>query len=125
MDGPYFSTFLLNVIFAHALRHTKTDDSVFSAFEKGEFFLRRAKALLVEELETTRIPTIQGLLILGGRQCAIGKNSEGWLYTSMAIGMVRDLGLHLPKSSSQRMKELEPDDLEARTRLYLSAYDLD
>ena len=122
MDGPYFSSFLLNVIFAHACRHTRKDDPIFSAFDKGEFFLRRAKALLVNELETPKIPTIQGLLILGGRQCAIGRNSEGWLFTSMAIAMVKDMGLHLPQSTAQRMKELEPDDLEARTRLYLSAY---
>ena len=122
LDGPYFSKFLLNVILAHACRHTKTEDPTFSNFEKGESFLKRAKALLVEEMEVPKIPTIQGLLILGGRQCAIGRNSEGWLYTSMAISMIRDLGLHLPKPAGHLLTEMEPDDLEARKRLYLSAF---
>lgn len=85
MGGPYFSTFLLNVIFAHASRHIPDTDPLYVRVGQGEEFLKKAKHLLLSELEaeTPRIPTIQGLLILGGRQCAVGKNSEGWLYTGM------------------------------------------
>ena len=85
MGGPYFSSFLLNVIFAHASRHIPDDDRLYARVGQGEEFLKKAKVLLLSELEaeTPRIPTIQGLLILGGRQCAVGKNSEGWLYTGM------------------------------------------
>ncbi|KAK5735753.1 hypothetical protein LTR17_007925 [Elasticomyces elasticus] len=125
LGGPYFSPFLLTVLFSHACRHTRADDPLFAKFGKGEYFLHKAKRMLPDELETPRVPTIQALLILGGRQCAVGKTSEGWLYTSMAFSMIRDLGLHLPKSVNTLMKELEPDDLEARKRLYLSAYTWD
>lgn len=85
LGGPYFSPFLLNVMYAHACRHVKADDPRFSSFGQGEYFLAKAKLLLIEELsrEKPLIPTIQGLLILGGRQCSVGKSSEGWLYTGM------------------------------------------
>ncbi|KAL1887978.1 hypothetical protein Sste5346_009860 [Sporothrix stenoceras] len=123
-EGPYFSAFLLNVIFAHACRHSNAGDARFDRYDKGEVFLRRAKMLLLAEMDEDkpRIPTIQGLLLLGGRQCAVGKNAQGWLYTGMAIRMIQHLGLHLPKSRSSLLERLEPDDLEARKRLYLSAY---
>ena len=85
LGGPYFSPFLLNVILAHASRHTKDDDPKFARLERGRFFMQKARQLLLTEMEQEKpkICTIQGLLILGGRQCAIGKSSEGWLYTGM------------------------------------------
>ena len=140
MGGPYFSSFLLNVIFAHASRHIPDNDPLYSQIGQGDEFFKKAKLLLLSELEaeTPRIPTIQGLLILGGRQCAVGKNSEGWLYTGMvyilhksayhsshvlqAIRMIKDLGLHLNSATHRLTEDLEPDDLEARKRLFLSAY---
>ncbi|KAH8894379.1 hypothetical protein GQ53DRAFT_717109 [Thozetella sp. PMI_491] len=124
LGGPYFSPFLLNVIYAHACRHTRQDDPRFAMFDRGEFFLQKAKLLLLKEIELERpqIPTIQGLLILGGRQCALGKNSQGWLYTGMAIRMLQHLGFHLPKAGVELLEKLEPDDLEVRKRLYISAY---
>lgn len=41
---------------------------------------------------------------------------------SQAIRMVTDLGLHLYKGNLEGLEGLEPDDLEIRKRLYLSAY---
>ncbi|EED19198.1 CHA4 activatory protein, putative [Talaromyces stipitatus ATCC 10500] len=124
IGGPYFSLFLLNVMFAHAMRHMPEEDPRFKPFERGEFFMKRAMLLLLDEMKESKpkIPTIQGLLILGGRQCAVGKSSEGWLYTGMAIRMITDLGLHLRKGRNAMLKEYEPDDLEVRKRLYLSCY---
>ena len=124
LGGPYFSPFLLNVIYAHACRHIDTEDPNYEVVGRGEVFMQRAKMLLMQEMEQVRprIPTIQGLLILGGRQCAIGNSSEGWLYTGMAIRMIRDLGLHLNVQKVGRNEKMDPDDLEARKRLFLSAY---
>lgn len=76
LGGPYFSTFLLYVMFAHAGRHIRADDERFVGFDKGELFIPKTKQLLVGELETSRIPTVQGLLMLGGRQLAIGKTAR-------------------------------------------------
>lgn len=85
LSGPLYSDFLLMCIFALVARHVNDQDEHFRALGKGEQFLAKAKELLLMEMAESRprIPTIQGLLILGGRQCAIGKSSEGWLYTGM------------------------------------------
>ncbi|KIW11217.1 hypothetical protein PV08_10517 [Exophiala spinifera] len=122
LNGPYFSRFLLYVIYAHASRHIPSTDHRYLLLMQGEPLLDRARLLLVDELKKDRpaIPTIQGLLILGGRQCAVGKSSEGWLYTGMAIRMIQDLGLHLPRRLC--MSIIEPDDFETQKRLYLSAF---
>ena len=86
LGGPYFSPFLLYTIYAHAARHLDVDDPRFKDVDCGEGFLAKAKCLLQFEMQQPipRIPTIQALLILGGRHCAVGKHSEGWLYTGMA-----------------------------------------
>lgn len=123
LGGPYFSQFLLNVIFAHASRHLDPEDRIYQEVGRGDIFLTRAKQLLQLEMEQPRprIPTIQGLLMLGGRQCAIGNSSEGWLYTGMAIRMIKDIGLHLNVRRA-KAEDLSPEDIEVRKRLYLSAY---
>lgn len=36
--------------------------------------------------------------------------------------MLKHLGFHLPKARGSSLETLEPDDLEAQKRLYLSAY---
>lgn len=85
LGGPYFSEFLLMSIFALAGRHSSLEENESILVERGERFMKKAKLLLLEEMSSLRprIPTIQALLVLGGRQCAVGKISEGWLYTGM------------------------------------------
>lgn len=85
LGGPYFSEFLLMSIYAIAARHANENDPLFADIERGERFMEKARALLLPELSQPKpkIPTIQGLLILGGRQCSVGNSSEGWLYTGM------------------------------------------
>ena len=124
LGGPYFSKFLLHCICALAARHIHTDDPNFADLIKGERFLASAKEFLVAALADPkpRIPTVQGLLILGGRQCAVGQSSEGWLYTGMAIRMMTDLGLHLDLHRLAELEGFAPADLELRKRLYCSAY---
>jgi hypothetical protein len=85
LNGTYYSDFLLMAIFALAARHLSRQEGDSMDSNMGEKFFSRAKMLLMDELDNTkpRIPTIQGLLILGGRQCAIGRSSQGWLFTGM------------------------------------------
>lgn len=101
-----------------------TEDPTFGDLAKGEKFLASARTFLVTALADPkpRIPTIQGLLILGGRQCAVGQSSEGWVYTGMAIRMMTDLGLHLDLHRLAELESFAPADLELRKRLYCSAY---
>lgn len=124
LSGPYFSEFLLTSIYALAGRHSTLDDGEMALVEKGERFMEKAKQLLIHEISQPRpkIATIQALLILAERQCSVGKISEGWLYTGMAIRMMRDVGLHLSPSRLNDFDRLDAGDLELRKRLYLSAY---
>lgn len=105
LGGPYFSRFLLYVIFAHACRHMPEDDIRFTPFDRGETFLQEAMLLLIGEMQQSkpRIPTIQGLLILGGRQCAVGKSSEGWLYTGMVSWLLHSISLPQPHTDNYRL----------------------
>ena len=91
IGGPYYSDFLLMSILSLAARHISEQDTKFRGINKGEQFLSRAKDLLLEEMSATKpkITTIQGLLVLGGRQCAMGQSSEGWLYTGMVSDDLR------------------------------------
>ncbi|KAF2021660.1 hypothetical protein BU24DRAFT_417299 [Aaosphaeria arxii CBS 175.79] len=124
--GPGYSDFLLLTIFSLSARHLSEQDQKFKEIGKGERFLARAREILIVEMTATkpRIPTIQGLLILGGRQCAMGLSSEGWLYTGMALRMLEDIGLHLHMDDSKlvELEHLTPIELETRKRLYNSAF---
>lgn len=124
LGGPYCSDFLLLCIFALAARHLPEQNGSLQNVGKGEHYIARARQLLLEEMAATRpaIATIQGLLILGGRQCAMGKSSEGWLYTSMAIRMMKDIGLHLDIMKLCGLEKWTPAEAETRKRLYNSAY---
>ncbi|KAH8901228.1 hypothetical protein GQ53DRAFT_789942 [Thozetella sp. PMI_491] len=125
LGGPYYSDFLLMCIFGLAARHLpEQEQTSFAGVGNGEKFIARAKELLLEELAAPkpRIPTIQGLIILGGRQCAVGKSSEGWLYTGMAIRMMVDIGLHLDITKLAKVERLTPVEAELRKRLFNSAY---
>ncbi|KAI8657092.1 Zn(2)-C6 fungal-type domain-containing protein [Fusarium sp. Ph1] len=124
LGGQYCSDFLLMCIFALAARHLPEQDLSCPDIGKGEDFVKRAKELLLQEMAADKptIPTIQGLLILGGRQCAVGKSSEGWLYTGMAIRMMIDIGLHLDTPKLAELQRWTPAETETRKRLYNSAY---
>jgi hypothetical protein len=90
LGGPYYSELLLVSIYAIAARHANKDDPLFDEVGKGERFMERARSLLLVEMSASKpkIPTIQALLILGGRQCSIGNSSEGWLYTGMVCNYI-------------------------------------
>jgi hypothetical protein len=111
-------------IFALAARHANENDERFKYLGKGAQFLAKAKELLLREMAEgkPKIPTIQGLLILGGRQSTVGRSSESRLYTGIAIRMMIDVGLHLDTQKLVESEILTPADLKARKRLYLSAY---
>lgn len=124
LGGPYCSDFLLTCIFGLAARHLPKQHHVFSEYGKGDLLVSKAKELLLQEMAAPKpaITTIQGLLILGGRQCAAGHSSEGWLYTGMALRMMKDVGLHLDIRRLAVLEKWTPAETEARKRLYNSAY---
>ncbi|KAK1538802.1 uncharacterized protein CCOS01_00116 [Colletotrichum costaricense] len=124
LGGPYCTDFLLLCILGLAARHLPEQVTAAAGVGRGDQFIARARELLLKEMTAMKpaIPTIQGLLILGGRQCAMGKSSEGWLYTGMAVRMMKDIGLHLDITKLSRLERWTPAEIETRKRLYNSAY---
>jgi hypothetical protein len=124
LGGPYCSNFLLMCIFGLAARHLPDQSQGPLGVTNAHQFVLQAKQLLLEEMASSipSIPTIQGLLILSGVHCAMGKSSEGWLYTGMAFRMMADVGLHLPLNKLAALESRTPAEWETRRRLYNSAY---
>ncbi|KAF2152253.1 hypothetical protein K461DRAFT_321290 [Myriangium duriaei CBS 260.36] len=124
LGGPYCSDFLIMCIFSLVARHLTPQDQVSLHIGHAGQYVQRAKQLLQDELSapTPQIPTIQGLLILGGAHCAMGKSSEGWLYTGMAFRMMVDIGLHLRTTKLAELERRTPAETETRRRLYNSAF---
>lgn len=83
LSGPYFSEFLLMSIYASATRMIDgldMDDKI----AQGDLFERLAQEYLAKEMQgPTKITTIQGLLLLSGRECALGNVSQGWNHAGL------------------------------------------
>jgi len=115
VDGPYYSSFLMMVLCAHAARFHDT--------KVGQMLMTRARLLLGAEIQKpSSIPTVQALLQLSAREMAFGSTSQAWLYSGMAFRMVSDLGLHHNSGRILSLGHLSPEDLEIRRRLFWSCY---
>ncbi|KAH8924892.1 hypothetical protein BT69DRAFT_1332618 [Atractiella rhizophila] len=88
-------TLLLLCIFALASRYSDSDaprkDGKY--WTAGEEYYNAAKRILNQEYGSTKLVTVQALLLLAYRQIGIGAMSESWLYVGMAVRMSQDLGL--------------------------------
>ena len=133
--GPYFSPLLLYTIQAQASRHVSNVDNghihavssctrvLASKLNKQD----RANALLVSALsDPPTIPTIQALLILSGRDLALGFTSAGWLKSGMAFRMITEmrLGSESPQGTAGSAVT-ESQDAAIRQRVFWSAYSWD
>ncbi|RXK35092.1 hypothetical protein M231_07644 [Tremella mesenterica] len=135
LGGPYFSPFLLNAICAlaagfsdTAAGHASSSDGSFTPTTASQDFLAKAKLLLASEMDgPSKVPTIQGLLLLAVRECAFGNLAQGWLYTGMVHSMMRDLGIHLDCNRLPifGFGTLTAEDREIRRRLFWSTYTWD
>ncbi|WOO84331.1 putative transcriptional regulatory protein [Vanrija pseudolonga] len=122
LEGPYFSEFLLIVIYIVGIRLCfGMDDREREA--KGEQYVSLAMSMLSEEIMGPgRITTIQALLVLSGRQIAVGTTNQAWMLLGMAIRMMQDMGLHLPVSDDAASLRLSAEDRDMRNRVFWSAY---
>jgi Fungal specific transcription factor domain len=121
--GPYCSEFLLNAVFGCCSKFSErleVRENPALPETAGKMFFDRCDELLSEQslLETSSIPTITGLLLLGATFNAKGRTSKGWLYVGYALRMVYDLGLHLD------CKEVSgnAEDVEIRRRVFWGAF---
>lgn len=83
LGGPMFSEFLLMSIYASATRMIDGLD-VEQRKTQGALFERLAKEHLAKEMDgPTKITTIEGLLLLSGRECSLGNISQGWNHAGL------------------------------------------
>ena len=47
----------------------------------GKDFYKKAKELLIEDMDTSNIPMTIALLLMGNALVAAGESDRGWLYT--------------------------------------------
>ena len=84
LGGPFFSPFLLMTIYASA---TRMIDGLQEGERQaqGDLLTRLAREMLSKELDksSNRITTIQGLMLMSGRECAVGHVSQGWIYAGL------------------------------------------
>lgn len=115
--GTWYSPFLLNALYAHASRHLST-------IEAGGDYAFKARVYLAGELDKpSSIPTIQGLLILGGRDCALGRISQGFILAGIAFRMISDLGID--KEDETALSSISHEERTVHRRVVWSAYTWD
>jgi hypothetical protein len=87
----------------------------------------RASALLVAGIsQPPSIPTVQALLIMAGRELALGLSSAGWLKSGMAFRMIEELALD--RDAYTDLDTVLADDRDLvymRQRVFWSAYSWD
>lgn len=131
VEGPHFSPFLLNVVLSQGARLLSTG-GVEAARREGDhmsvppsdFFLKRAKLSLVDEVDRGNSSTLlQGLVLMAGREASCGHLDQAWLYTGMAIRVLRALGLSRPPfQGRRRYKPCSFQRRELYSRLFWTVY---
>lgn len=87
--GKYYSDFLLYAICA--LGALQEDDTI----HVSEIFAGQAQSLLYATLDSPDLTILQGLVLLGYHEIAVGRTSKGWLFCGMAFRLAHEMGLHL------------------------------
>jgi hypothetical protein len=92
--GQYFSPFLLHAILAHSTRFCR-DQPAMAGYEGfSDYFWRKARTMLVEELDkASTVATVQGLLLLSAIENSRGNVSQSWTYSGMVSRSQGYIGL--------------------------------
>lgn len=122
--GPYFSKFLLNVMYFYASKYTarievrKDPNNNLTA---GWFYRHRATQLLMHAFDKSSITTIQALLIMSSAIFSwCDEKSTSWLYAGMAFNMIVDMGIHVDAATLRR--RFSEEEVEIRLRVFWTAY---
>lgn len=115
----YVSKALLYCVFACAARISPRPAVRALALPKDDdledsqpYLLATAAKYLEEELKRPQLTTIQSLLLLSVVNCALGRDTKGWLLTGDACRLAIDLGIH--KSTATSVVSLSSEDMCAR-----------
>ncbi|KAH8726071.1 fungal-specific transcription factor domain-containing protein [Phaeosphaeriaceae sp. PMI808] len=125
--GPYFSKALLNAILSHSLRWCRGEpgmDQLLAPFDDGAAFAKEAVKHVFEDVQhgSSRIPTVQALLLLSAQECGRGNRTQAWLYSGMAFRLIDDMGICVDGKRYENAGELSAEETEIRNRLFWSCY---
>jgi hypothetical protein len=100
------------------------DDKIYTKLSQ---YYHDAKNLLLSQLNTPSITSMQSYLLLAFYDICNGFNSSGWMLSGNAIRMGYDLGFQLnPEVWFVKSKEdLSPLDVAIRSRIYWGSYTAD
>ena len=86
---------LLFALYSVAARYSDTGsmrkEGVY--WKAGDGYATKAKELIHEDFGSSRLTTVQALLLLSYREVGCGAMAQSWIYLGMATRMAQDLGL--------------------------------
>ncbi|KIX91944.1 uncharacterized protein Z520_12333 [Fonsecaea multimorphosa CBS 102226] len=116
-DKLHYSGFLHICCLAIGFRFADKSRPDIKALDRGDRHSSlqiNARHFVETELENLRgLTTIQGLLILGDLEYAVGRDRQGWMYASLACRFAFELGLTMDHTKSN----LPRSEIELRYRL--------
>ncbi|WOO77847.1 putative transcriptional regulatory protein [Vanrija pseudolonga] len=123
VGGNYFSEFLLVCMYCTGIRLSYGMDER-ERQEKGDKYTTLALSMLgAVTLGRSCVASIQGLLLLSGRQIATGHITGSWMLAGTAIRMMQNIGIHLlPEEDPDTWSILPPEERDVRTRIFWAAY---
>ena len=127
IGGPYFSQALLHAILSHTVRWCESEPGMtglLAPFNGGADFFNSAVTSVLADVRfgTSKIPTVQALLLLSAQECGRGNRTQAWLYSGMAFRLIDDMGICAEGQRYAGYSQFSAEDLEARNRLFWSCY---
>ncbi|KAL1412971.1 hypothetical protein Q8F55_000720 [Vanrija albida] len=123
IGGQYFSEFLLVCIYCTGIRLSYGMDER-ERQEKGDRYTTLALSMFAGvTFGRSCVTSIQGMLLLSGRQIATGHITGSWMLAGTAIRMMQNIGIHLlPEEDPDTWSILPQEERDIRTRIFWAAY---
>ncbi|KAL1858737.1 hypothetical protein Daus18300_009871 [Diaporthe australafricana] len=123
-DSSFYSPFLLNSMCAvGAAFETRKHPDLPAPL--AEFFANRAITLLDLELQHPRISTVQALSILSSHEAASTQDTQGWLFSGMAVRLAIDFGLHISSKPYVEAGSMSVEEARGRSVAFWGAFATD
>ncbi|GAA5982372.1 hypothetical protein JCM11641_006960 [Rhodosporidiobolus odoratus] len=119
---------LLFSMFALAARYCDLDEARKDGkyWTAGQEYLEKARKIINHDYGSSKLVTVQALLLIAYREIGVGAMSSAWMNAGMAIRMAQDLGLfrdvekwHLPTP------RFTPEEIATRKRVWWACVILD
>ena len=99
-------------------------DKLLAPYDGGAVFSRDAVRYLFEDVQqgSSKIPTVQALLLLSAQECGRGNRTQAWLYSGMAFRLIDDMGICVDGKRYADASHFSAEEIEIRNRLFWSCY---